>query len=34
MERTPGNIRILLVDDDPLVLKIYKDGLSRLGLQV
>jgi CheY-like chemotaxis protein len=27
-------VRILLVDDDPLVLKIYKDGLSRLGLQV
>jgi CheY-like chemotaxis protein len=27
-------IRILLVDDDPLVLQIYQDGLGQLGAQV
>jgi CheY-like chemotaxis protein len=26
--------RILLVDDDPLVLQVYKDGLGKLGAQV
>jgi len=33
----PGDnhtLRILLVDDDPLVLKIYGDGLARLGFQI
>lgn len=34
MEALPGKVKILLVDDDPLVLKIYQDGLSHQGLDV
>src|SRR3954471_21224658 len=29
-----GNLKILLVDDDPLVLKMYQDSLTRQGLKV
>jgi CheY-like chemotaxis protein len=31
---TPLAKRVLLVDDDPLVLRLYQEGLSRLGFEV
>src|SRR5438046_2748669 len=34
MEQPLDNLKILLVDDDPLILKIYRDGLARQGLRV
>src|ERR1043166_5985953 len=34
MEQPSGEIKVLLVDDDPLVLKIYRDSLTRQGLHI
>lgn len=33
-QRQPQMKRVLLVDDDPVVLRVYHDGLSSLGLEV
>jgi CheY-like chemotaxis protein len=34
MESIPPKKRVLLVDDDPIALRIYRDGLSRQGFDV
>jgi CheY-like chemotaxis protein len=34
MENVPQKKRVLLVDDDPIALRIYRDGLSRQGFDV
>ena len=34
MENLPPKKRVLLVDDDPIALRIYRDGLSRQGFEV
>jgi CheY-like chemotaxis protein len=34
MESTAPKKRVLLVDDDPIALRIYRDGLIRLGFEV
>lgn len=34
MENVPLKKRVLLVDDDPIALRIYRDGLSRQGFDV
>ena len=34
MENVPQKKRVLLVDDDPVALRIYRDGLARQGFEV
>jgi CheY-like chemotaxis protein len=34
MEQVPDKIKVLFVDDDPLILRIYRDSLARHGLHV
>ncbi len=34
MKKTPQDVRILLVEDDPLIIQIYKTRFSQEGFQV